>query len=319
MEEAGFRAGLAKPIRQSQLFDCIAEVMADTLAIAGDGGNGKADAPVGTTALATSERTHAVKRKHMLRILIAEDNSVNQKVAVRMLEKLGYTADVAGNGVEAVNAVSVIPYDIVLMDCQMPEMDGFEATHHIRTKEGSARHTSIIAMTANALQGDKEKCLAAGMDDYIAKPIRQAELTGAIDRWVSRTQSIERTSAKATRSGELLNESALQDLRGLAGDDEPEFVDQLLDIFMLETPGRIEEIRLAAEKGDSRGVQDSAHRLKGACKQLGLTGMAAICQIFEDHGRSGNLHGCREEISNLDRIFLESSKLLHAKFSLRGA
>jgi CheY-like chemotaxis protein len=252
-----------------------------------------------------------------LRILVAEDNTVNQKVAVRMLERLGYRADIAGNGIEAVSAVSLIPYDIVLMDCQMPEMDGFEATCHIRTMNGTARHTTIVAMTANALEGDKEKCLAAGMDDYIAKPIRQTELAGIIDRWLSRTQPVEVNSAKPTGTGELLDESALQDLEGLASEDDPDFVEQLLRIFVLEAPCRIGEIRRAAGMGDSREVQKTAHLLKGTCKQLGLIALATLCQEFEDEGRAGDSHTCKERVAILERTFVETKELLHAKYSLR--
>jgi two-component system sensor histidine kinase/response regulator len=171
LQEAGFSAGLVKPIRQSQLYDCIAGVMAPPPAEGKDVGTETAqlaplDKPPGG-------KTHTSSAK-ALRILVVEDNAVNQKVAVRMLEKLGYTAEVAGNGVEAMQALSLIAYDIVFMDCHMPEMDGFEATAQIRTREGERKHTAIVAMTANALQGDREKCLAAGMDDYIAKPVNQA-------------------------------------------------------------------------------------------------------------------------------------------------
>ncbi len=316
MEKAGFRAGLAKPIRQSQLFDCMAEVMADTLAIAGDGGNGIAGKSGGTAAATPSAMKVTVKWKNQLRILVAEDNSVNRKVAVRMLEKLGYTADIAANGVEAVNAVSLIPYDIVFMDCQMPEMDGFEATCQIRKMHGSARLTAIVAMTANALQGDKEKCLAAGMDDYVAKPIRQSELGGAIDRWCSHAQIVEQKSTNATNTPDLFDESALQELRGLESEDEPDIVEHLLGKVMLETPGRIEEIRRAAGMGDSSGVHETAHRLKGACKQLGLIGMAGFCQELEDHGRCDDLQGCEECIRNLEHSFLQTKELLQAKYSL---
>jgi CheY-like chemotaxis protein len=186
MEEAGFSAGLAKPIRQSQLFDCIAEVMSDIPEKAGRGRDEMAGKPGGDDAAEEPVPKSAVNRGRIMRILVAEDNLVNQKVAVRMLQKLGYAADVAGNGLEAIDAASLIPYDIVFMDCQMPAMDGFEATDQIRKMDGDARHTAIVAMTANALQGDREKCLAAGMDDYISKPVRQADLSGAIDRWASR-------------------------------------------------------------------------------------------------------------------------------------
>ena len=316
MEEAGFRAGLAKPIRQSQLFDCIAEVMADALAIIGDGGDGKAGEGIGTVAVAPSCGNVAVKRKKQLRILVAEDNAVNRKVAVRMIEKLGSTADVAVNGVEAVTAVSLTPYDIVFMDCQMPGMDGFEATCGIRKAEGASRRTVIVAMTANALQGDKEKCLAAGMDDYIAKPIRQTELAGVIDRWCSHARIVEQNPTNATNTPELLDESVLHELSGLASENEPDILEHLLRIVMLETPGRIEEIRRAAGMGDPNGVHETAHRLKGACKQLGLIAMAEICQGLEDRGRSDNLQGCEEWITILEHRFLQTKEILKEKYTL---
>jgi two-component system, sensor histidine kinase and response regulator len=188
LQEAGFSAGLTKPVRQSQLFDCIANVMRDTL----DDVAGKPPAVSGDTSIpahgtmVTNPPLESSKKPAL--ILVVDDNVVNQKVAVRMLEKCGYRADVAANGLEAIRAVSLVPYEIVFMDCHMPEMDGFEATAQIRRMDGASRRRAIIAMTANALQGDREKCLAAGMDDYLSKPIRQVDMLAAIAR-VSRSRS----------------------------------------------------------------------------------------------------------------------------------
>jgi CheY-like chemotaxis protein len=167
--EAGISAYLTKPVRQSQLFDCVATVLGAAVA--------PEMPPVPAATLRLPRQTP--------RILVAEDNIVNQRVSVRLLEKLGYRADVAANGYEAVAALERIPYAMVFMDVHMPDMDGYAATAEIRQREGGSRHVPIIAMTANALEGDREKCLAAGMDDYLSKPVRQADLQAILERWLS--------------------------------------------------------------------------------------------------------------------------------------
>jgi len=171
--EAGVAAYLTKPVRQAQLFDCLAKVIGLS-----ESGTEVADLRV-VTDLQTK---HALKDKVPFSnrlILVAEDNIVNQKVAVRQLHNLGYRADAVADGREAIEALRRISYDLVLMDCQMPEMDGYVATSNIRRREGTGKHTLIVAMTAHALEGDREKCIAAGMDDYISKPVKAEEL-GAV-------------------------------------------------------------------------------------------------------------------------------------------
>ena len=174
---AGISAYLSKPVRQSQLFDCLISVMSKSAV--------SEEATGFTSSLVTKHSLREAKRMSNKLILLAEDNIVNQKVAVRQLQKLGYRADAVANGREAVEALSRIPYDLVLMDCQMPEMDGYEATAEIRRREGLAKHTPIIAMTAHALAGDREKSLAAGMDDHITKPIQVGELSRVLATFVS--------------------------------------------------------------------------------------------------------------------------------------
>ena len=171
LRKIGFSAYLTKPVKQSTLHDCLATV-------------------VGATGNVWAERDRPLVTRHTIaennragaRILVAEDNAVNQKVAIRMLEKLGHHADAVANGREAIEALESIPYDLVLMDCQMPEMDGYEATREIRNPQSSVLNPNvpIIAMTANAMRGDREKCLEAGMDDYVAKPVKREALAEAV-------------------------------------------------------------------------------------------------------------------------------------------
>jgi CheY-like chemotaxis protein len=169
--EGLFAAYLAKPVRQSQLFDTLMNLVSDGPATA------RETAP---KPKPTIDATMAAR--HPLRILLAEDNVVNQKLALRLLQQMGYRADLASNGIEAVESVERQPYDVVLMDVQMPEMDGLEATRRITAATPTGRRPRIVAMTANAMQGDREMCLAAGMDDYLTKPVRVEELVDALER-----------------------------------------------------------------------------------------------------------------------------------------
>lgn len=173
LQKVGFNGYMNKPVKQTQLRDCM-------LTVLGFDSEELEQKPKIVTRYTIKERAN---RK--TRILLVEDNIVNQKVAAKMLEKLGFRADVAANGLEAVEAVSAFPYDLVLMDCQMPEMDGFEATRLIRSREGDGKRLPIIALTANAMADDRDKCLSAGMDDFISKPVRKDDLGVIIDKWLA--------------------------------------------------------------------------------------------------------------------------------------
>jgi len=169
---AGIDAELVKPVRPSQLFDVLQTVLAEKLGRSIHSEHEAALRPAHAAALRA-------------RVLVADDNATNQKVAVRMLQRLGYRGDVASTGAEAVAMLDSAHYDAVLMDCQMPEMDGYEAARQIRHNERGGRRVPIIAMTADAQPGERERCLAAGMDDYISKPVKLHVVAAVLERWLA--------------------------------------------------------------------------------------------------------------------------------------
>lgn len=168
--ELGFGAYLVKPIKQSYLFDCLVTIM----------NREPAEEPKEKARLITRHTLAAQRLQSGVTVLLAEDNRVNQMVAQAMIKKMGYVCEVAENGVEAVAGVASGRFSLVLMDCQMPEMDGFEATRRIRQLEGPERNIPIVAMTANAMEGDRERCIEAGMNDYVTKPVDPIEFKNAV-------------------------------------------------------------------------------------------------------------------------------------------
>jgi CheY-like chemotaxis protein len=180
---AGYAAYLTKPVHEAQLYECLTAVVQPPAEAPTE--TGRITGHTSSPELVTRHSLAEAKARVSTRILVAEDNLINQKVAARMLEKLGYRVDLVANGLEVLNALTDIRYAAVLMDCQMPEMDGFEATAEIRRKEGANDHLPIIAMTANAMAEDRDRCLAAGMDDYMSKPVQSSVLAEVLSRWVS--------------------------------------------------------------------------------------------------------------------------------------
>ena len=300
---AGIEAYLTKPVRQSELYDAIATVMGTTEEA------GEESAP-----LVTRHTLREMNTGHRPHLLLAEDNPVNQKVAARMLERLGYRVDVAQNGLEALEALSRTRYAAVLMDVQMPEMDGYEATAEIRRREreappaepGKGLGTPIIAMTANAMQGDREKALASGMDDYLPKPVRQEDLGEVLARWVSREDGVvsgdgapEDRSARA-ENGSALDPEVLANLRDLG---DAELLAELAEMFFGDASSRLGELREAVEAGDAARVGRVAHTLKGSSGNMGARRMAAICAELQDVGDSGDLAQAPGLLEGLEEEF----------------
>ena len=238
------------------------------------------------------------------RVLVVEDTAVNQKVAVAMLENLGYRADVAGNGLEAVEACSSTAYDAVLMDCQMPEMDGYKAAAWIRQREGPPRRVPIIALTAGVGPGDRERCLAAGMDDYLGKPVRLPTMDSTLRKWIPRMG--ERPAPAAIASGL----PAEHPLRLLEQQGRGALVAEIIDLFLETTPQRLEQMREARLKGDTRQLCSLAHSLKGAAVQLGAWGMAELCQKIQTLGRAGSMAETGDALYRLEAEFQGAARTL---------
>ena len=250
-----------------------------------------AASPLAPSPALTASPVPAIRRKE--RILIAEDNPVNQKVALGQLRKLGYRAEAVGNGFEALQALGQIAYDIVLMDCHMPEMDGYEATAAIRQHEGHARHTWIIAMTANAIQGDREKCLAAGMDDYISKPVRLNELGEALER---------ANHPVAEREDDtVIDCDRIEELRALCDGMGDEVLADLTQLFVGQAPQLIAELFAAHAAADLSGMTATAHFLKGSSGQFGAHHLQHLCAEIEKAGRQQSIHQLPDLLESVAR------------------
>jgi CheY-like chemotaxis protein/HPt (histidine-containing phosphotransfer) domain-containing protein len=221
-----------------------------------------------------------------LRLLLADDNPINQKVGLNVLKRMGYRADVAANGREVLHALEQKTYDVILLDVQMPEMDGFEATRAIRDRWPEAGRPRIIAMTGNALLGDREKCLAAGMDDYISKPVRPGELQSVLERWGAfRAANSDTTFVAKSSSGEtLLDQSLIAQLIDMPDANGVALLDELIDLFLENAPQCLGQINQSP--GDPGKMAFHARALKSMSLDLGAGKLAALCQKLEDPARA---------------------------------
>ncbi len=241
-----------------------------------------------------------------LHILVAEDNEVNQKLIAAILKRLGYEIKLAGDGKEVLKKMSQGKFDFIFMDVQMPEMDGLEATEEIIKKFSRENKPVIIAMTAFALEGDKEKCLKAGMDDYISKPIKIEEIQAMIEKWgTSKSKSSRNIGIKSSLPPEekLLDMNAIKRIKDLGGQDDSTFLQQVINMFLKQAPSIVDEILIYEKNGDIEKMWQAAHKLKGSSMNIGAKWLAAVCKQVEIKGRESELKDIGLLTSQLKNIF----------------
>jgi CheY-like chemotaxis protein len=256
--------------------------------------------PVHQPIPVTSEPEPAFERNGAgaLRVLVVDDNAVNQRVAARMLTRAGCRVDGAAAGHEAVELVSQLPYDLVLMDCMMPGMDGYEATASIRQLRGPAARIPIVAMTANAMRGDRERCLAAGMDEYLTKPLRAEELRAVLERWTGPGRSAAPASDQAPSPVDL---AVLESFRELQEPGAADVVSEFIDLFLDDLPGRLAAIRDAAAARDPEPARAAAHALKGSSGYIGALRLSRKCRELELAAKERNLELLLRQAEEVER------------------
>lgn len=314
LHAAGIASCFVKPVKQSRLFDTIAKVMA-----------GYEDADVSQERLKAAApvdlASGPVVRKST-KILLAEDNMVNQKVALLQLRKLGYEADTVANGLEAVAALRQVPYEVILMDCQMPEMDGYTAAREIRRIEReqpgslkSGQPIRIVAMTANALDGDRADCLASGMDDYVSKPVQLEELAAVLERVAPCVgEMVQQSELKASGLPEAaedrLDITVLNGLRALREPGQPDPLAELVDLFLIDAPERLHRIQHGWRAGDLKAVQHASHSLKGSASNLGVRRLSKLAAQLEKEAKAGELQQPETRVAALEAELQAVTELL---------
>ncbi len=279
----GISAYLLKPIKQSELFFTVSKVL-------------QGPPSPETQSLITRHSIRESRRR--LRILLAEDNPVNQKVAARMLERMGHTVSIAENGTEVLGALEKQSFDLILMDIQMPEVDGFEATRSIRERErNTGEHLPIVAMTAHAMKGDKEKCLQAGMDGYIAKPINVQQLFETIESLFHDRQTAAEPPKAPVAAGDPLDTTKI--LERIGGDRE--LLRELAGLFVGDCPRMLSDIQDAVRDGNAEALQKAAHALKGSVSNFAAEAAVQVAFRLEMMGRNQDMTDAAQALNELER------------------
>jgi len=319
---------LSKPVRQSDLYNCLATVMGRP-----------AEEYVLVTRHSLSEKRPSLQG----RVLLAEDNPVNQEVILAMVESLGCSVEIAADGVEVLEKLAAGERDLVLMDCQMPRMDGYEATNEIRRREdaaGSGRRIPIVALTANAMEGDRERCLAAGMDDYVSKPLKRDTLRAVLEKWLGggiedsagAPAAAAPTATAVARAGTAggpagvqastgvpensvtIDMKTLESMRPLQRQGQEDVVSRVLGLYLSTAPDMMKELLEAAEKGETVAVHRVAHSLKSSSAMVGALRLSEMCKRLEASARQAT---AGEGMETLREIEAEYGRVVAALESLR--
>jgi CheY-like chemotaxis protein/nitrogen-specific signal transduction histidine kinase len=331
-EDAGptFASCLTKPIKPAQLCQALVRAISGSK-------------PAAEPVPATAKLDPALASRLPLRVLLCDDNVINQKVALRLLRQMGYRADLAANGLEALAALDRQPYDLIFMDVMMPEMGGFEATRMIRERQKLRSQYSnykspmiIVAMTASAMQGDRERCLEAGMDDYVAKPVRLEEVRSVVERWGAVAAQVEPTASTTTGPQRPVPpteagaadaaEAAPVDISRLLDftDGDPENLRELVTLYLTQTEEQLKQLKVATEAGTAPEVRRLAHSAAGASATCGMRGLVPLLRELERQGFEGQLtsatqlcHQAMEEFRRIRR-FLEAYLAQHPRTVAKG-
>ncbi|WP_343731426.1 response regulator [Duganella sp.] len=317
--EAGVAFQLIKPPRECDLYDAITTPARgrELRPAAANAAPAPAllHAAVAPAAPPVTTLTSGSRPRKRRKVLLAEDNPVNVEVASAMLEGLGLDVSRASNGEEALHSVQADDFDLILMDCQMPVMDGFAATSEIRRHEqqrGRARSMPIIAITANALQGDRESCLAAGMDDYLSKPFTQQALGQTLSRWISLPRTAPAPAEAPSAQDDTINRQALDNIRALSPANGDALLERVLQAFLRDTPQHLHTIQQAISAGDAGQLRKAAHSLKSSSANVGADALARHSKELEQLGRNNTTAGAAALLADMEHSFQAARQALGA-------
>jgi len=311
--DAGCDACLVKPVRQTMLYECLVNVMAgrihDTVALP-----------------AASDRSSTPAPGSRGNVLLVEDNLINQQVALGILQIQGYAVTVVNNGREALDAYAQRPFDVVLMDCHMPEMDGFEATKEIRAREAASRgkRVPIIALTANAMAHDREQCLNAGMDDHLSKPFGMQSMQDMLERWMpqakgAQSEAAELAARATAKAAEVLDRQVIDQLAKVLTNGKPEMLVRVIQLYLSESPKLVQKLREAADASDALQMARLAHSLKSCSANVGAKVLGRYCDEIETAARRGDLGEACNILAKTETEHTGVHAALTAEFELRAA